>query len=71
MPLLIAEKVISQIAERHHTTPDMVRKHIQLGMLNGLTSEDPRIKAEWKRIPCAGEVPTPEEVIAFYASKLT
>ena len=66
----LAAKAIAQIAQREHTTPEMVRKHIQVGMMNGLLSSDPEVQAAWKRIPCIGEIPTPEEVIAYYADKL-
>lgn len=47
-----------------------VRKHIQGARMGVLLSNDPAIKAAWKRIPKAGEVPTPEEVIAYYAEKM-
>jgi hypothetical protein len=40
-------------------------------MLSGLLSKDPAVKEKWKRIPCAKELPTPEEVIAFYGEELT
>lgn len=68
--LELAERAIEEIAARDHTTPDMVRKHIQVAMLNGLISDDPKVKAEWAKIPCAGEVPTPEELIAYFAAQL-
>ncbi|MEA5144281.1 MAG: hypothetical protein VB023_12020 [Oscillibacter sp.] len=68
--LYLAEKAICQIAIREGTTVENVRKHIQVAMMGGLLSNDPAIKAAWKRIPKAGEVPTPEEVIAYYAEKM-
>jgi hypothetical protein len=36
-------------------------------MLNGLVSDDPRVKAYWQSIPHEGEIPTPEEFIAYTA----
>lgn len=60
-----AAQIIEQIARREGTTPEMVRKHIQVAMLNGLISDDPEIKARWGRIHKAGEIPTPEELIVF------
>lgn len=62
--------VIQQIARREGTTPEMVRKHIQVAMLNGLISDDPKMKAQWERIPKAGEVPTPEELIVFLTQEV-
>lgn len=69
--LEIAAHAIDTLAERQHTTPDMVRKHIQVAMLDGLLSDDPQIKAEWAKIPRAGEIPTPEEVIAHVSCQIT
>lgn len=60
-----AALVIERLARREGTTPEMVRKHIQAAMLDGLVSDDPKMKAQWERIPKAGEVPTPEELIVF------
>lgn len=68
--LELAERAIAEIAARDHTTPDMVRKHMQVAMLNGLISDDPKVKEEWAKIPRAGEIPTPEELIAYYAAQL-
>lgn len=68
--LEIAAKSIERIAQRDHTTPEMVRKHIQTAMINGLISEDPQVRAMWAQIPHAGEVPTPEEVIAHFSSQI-
>lgn len=68
--LEVAARSIEKIAAKEGTTPEMVRKHIQLAMLNGLISDDPKVRAEWAKIPRAGEVPTPEELIAYYAAQL-
>lgn len=65
-----ARRAIAHIAMREGTTPEMVRKHIQLAMINGLVSDDPAIKAAWARIPKTGDVPTPEEVIAYYTQQI-
>lgn len=71
MSLIYARKAIEQIALREATTVEQVRTNIQLAMLSGLLSEDPEVREKWKRIPSAKELPTPEEVIAFYADELT
>ena len=64
-----AARAIEQIAAREGTTPEMVRKHIQLAMLNGLISDDPKIKAMWARVPKAGAAPTPAELIVFLSKE--
>ena len=69
--LMTAAAALERIAAREGTTPDMVRKHIQVGLINGLISEDPQIRAAWAQIPHAGEIPTVDEVIAYYATQLS
>lgn len=67
--LLIAESAIKQIAVRKGKTVEEIRKEIQKAMLIGLCSQDPKVQAYWRRIPCKGDIPTPEEVIAFLAKQ--
>ena len=65
-----AEQVIRTVAAQHHTTVEAVRLEMKQAMLAGLLNPDPEIQATWKSIPCAGEVPTPEELIVWAANKL-
>lgn len=65
--IAIATKAIERIAKEDHTTVDEVRLQIKVAMLNGLVSEGPKVKAYWQSIPHEGEVPTPEEFIAYTA----
>lgn len=60
-----AEKAIQEIAMRERITVEEVRKEMKKAMLIGLCSQDPSVQEKWKRIPCKGEVPTPEELIAY------
>lgn len=67
---VITEKALAEIAIREGKSVTEIRKQIQIAMLSGLLNDDPRIQEQWKRIPCADEIPTPEEVIAFYAEEI-
>jgi hypothetical protein len=62
-----AKRAIEQIAKKNHATVEEVRLQIKVSMINGLVSEDPKIKSFWQSIPCEGEIPTPEELIAYTA----
>lgn len=62
-----AENAIRLIAQRDGVSTEYVRTQMKIAMLNGLVSNDPKIRAYWKSIPCEGDVPTPEEFIAFTA----
>lgn len=63
--LQAAESALRQIAIREGKPVSEVRKEIQKAMLVGMCSQDPQVQTYWKRIPHEGEVPTPEEVVAF------
>ena len=66
-----AEEALQTVAIRNGTTVEAVRKEIKLAMLAGLCNTDPTVQAKWKEIPCAGEVPTPEELIAYLVKEIT
>lgn len=68
--LKVAENSIKKIAEKEGVTVEQVRTQMKIAMLNGLCSDDPKIKAYWQSIPREGEVPTPEEFIAFTAGSV-
>lgn len=59
-----AEKAIEQIAFEQGVTVYEIRNQINIAMINGLVSDDPKIKVFWQNVPRAGEYPTPEELIA-------
>lgn len=63
----IAEDAIKKIAERDGVSVEYVRKQMQIAMLNGLCSTDPKIKKFWDSIPKEGDIPTPEELIVYTA----
>lgn len=65
--LSAAENAIRKIAEREGVTTEYVRKQMQIAMLNGLCSTNPRIKEFWDRVPREKEFPTPEEFIVYMA----
>ncbi len=65
-----AETAIRKIAEREGVSTEYVRKQMQVAMLNGLCSTDPKIKAFWDAVPRDKEVPTPEEFITYISLKI-
>ena len=66
-----AEEALQEVALRHNTTVEEVRKEIKLAMLAGLCNADPAVQAKWKEMPCIGEIPTPEELISYVVEKIT
>ena len=67
---IIAENAIRTIAEREGVTIAYVRKQMQIAMINGLCSTDPKIKAFWNSIPREMDIPTPEELIMYVSGMI-
>jgi hypothetical protein len=65
-----AEKAIEHIAMREKIAAVEVRRQMRLAMLAGLCNQDPEVQARWRKIPCKGEVPTPEELITYLATHI-
>lgn len=65
-----AESAIQKIAEQEGVSIEYVRKQIQVAMLNGLSSKDPKIKAFWNSVPREADIPTPEEFITYVSQKV-
>ena len=47
-----------------------VKKEIQDAIDLAMSSPNPETQSQWRAIPCKGEKPTPEEVIACLAGKV-
>ena len=45
-------------------------REISKGVWEGLHDPDPERRAQWGRIPCAGDVPTPEEWLRYSVERL-
>lgn len=66
----VAENAIRKIAKREGVSTEYVRKQMQIAMINGLCSIDPKVKAFWAAVPREKEVPTPEELIIFISETI-
>ena len=65
------EKTIyEKIAEKYNTTPEEVRREMQIAIDAGFDNPDPDVQEEWKKTTLKGNRPTPEEVINFAVKQL-
>lgn len=60
----ITDDAIRLVAMRHSVSVEEVRKQIQIAMLNGL------VNGQMDAVPREGDVPTPEEVVAYGAEEV-
>ena len=65
------EIILREIARKHHTTPNEVRREMQLAMDAALACDDPKIQAKWAAIPKKGGKITLEEFVAYMASRMS
>ena len=65
-----AQKSIKIIAEKENISADDVRREMKAAISVGLLNPDPEVQEMWKTIPCKGEVPEPEELIAWLAGQV-
>ncbi len=59
-----------RLAEERHTTVEAIRAQITARIKAGLHDSDPVRRAQWEKIPCAGEIPTPEEWLRYAVKRL-
>ena len=52
------------------TTPEEVRREMQIAIDAGFDNPDPAVQEEWKKMTLKGDRPTPEEVINYAVKKL-
>lgn len=67
---LLCKLVKEKIAEKYNTTPEEVRREMQIAIDAGFDSPDPAVQEEWKKMTLKGDRPTPEEVINYAVKKL-
>ena len=65
------EKTIyEKIAKKYNTTPEEVRREMQIAIDAGFDNPDPDVQEEWKKMTLKGDRPTPEEVINYAVKQL-
>ena len=62
---LLCKLVKEKIAEKYNTTPEEVRREMQIAIDAGFDNPDPAVQEEWKKMTLKGDRPTPEEVINY------
>lgn len=67
---IVAENAIKKIAKQEDVSTEYVRKQMQIAMINGLCSADPKVKAFWASVPREKEIPTPEELIIYISENI-
>ena len=57
------QNALEIIAAKEGISVEEVSREIQLAIDDAMKNPDPKVQAEWRKIPKKGKKPTPEEVI--------
>ena len=61
--------IFERIASEHNTTVEEVRREMEIAIRAGVNNPDPKVKGQWAKIPCKGDIPTPDELITYVVRK--
>jgi hypothetical protein len=65
-----AVKAIELVAMKNGVSAEDVLQDIKHAIFIGMCSQDPAVQMRWREVPCKGEYPTPEELIAYIAANV-
>ena len=64
------EHIFERLAREKGITVEEMRAIISARIAKGWNDEDPVKREQWRKIPCAGEMPTPEEWLRYVVEKI-
>ncbi len=66
-----AKLALEKTARQNRTCVEEVCGEINKTVQIGMASTDPEVQLKWRKIPCAGDYPSAEELVAFFCEMLT
>ena len=64
------EHIFERMARERNISVEEMRVIISDRIEMGWNDEDPVKRKQWRKIPCAGEVPTPDEWLRYVLKKI-
>lgn len=64
------ETLFERLARERNITVEELRKQIEARIEKGWNNSDSEKRGQWRKIPCEGERPTPEEWLKYAVEKL-
>lgn len=65
-----AEKILEYIAKKQNCSVKQIKEKIMARIQAGFNDSDSTVRAQWKQIPCAENIPTPEEYLDYIIDRL-
>ena len=66
----MGEHLFERLARERNSTVEEMRTIISARIEKGMNDPDPEKRAQWEKIPRAGEIPTPEEWLKYAVETL-
>ena len=66
----MAEHIFERLARERGITIEEMRAIISARIESGWNDPDPEKRAQWRKIPCAGSIPTPDEWLRYAVEKI-
>ena len=67
---MMEEHIFERLVRERNITVEEMRAIISSRIVKGWNDSDPEKRAQWRMIPCAGEIPTPDEWLRYTVEKL-
>ena len=64
------DHILAEIAKKHNTTPDCVRREMEIALNVAQNSNNPYTKAKWALIPRKGDSVTLEEFLDYMVNTI-
>ena len=64
------ETLFERLARERNITVEEMWAIISARIEAGMNDPDPEKRAQWERIPCAGNIPTPEEWLRYAVERI-
>lgn len=66
----MVEHLFERLARERGITVEEMRVVVSARIEKGWNDPDPEKRKQWRRIPCAGEIPTPDEWLKYAVEQL-
>lgn len=66
----MAEHIFERLARERGITVEEMRTIISARIEKGWNDPNPEKQAQWRKIPCAGELPTPDEWLLYAVERI-
>ena len=64
------EHIFERLAREHGITVEEMRAIISVRIEKGWNDPDPVKRAQWRKMPCVGDIPTPDEWLRYAVERL-